>query len=132
MITNNSSVPGKTVGNAIDYINQLDTGTKQLKNVYDLRDKVEKWAEDRNLIEGATTHAQMLKLMEEMGELAAGIAKSNDALIEDSLGDCMVVLIILSAQLNKDLFGCLDLAYNEIKDRKGRMIDGVFVKESDL
>jgi hypothetical protein len=28
MITNNSSVPGQTVGNAIDYLNQLDTGTK--------------------------------------------------------------------------------------------------------
>jgi hypothetical protein len=27
---------------------------------------------------------------------------------------------------------CLEVAYNDIKDRKGKMIDGVFVKESDL
>lgn len=31
-----------------------------------------------------------------------------------------------------DFRACVDMAWNEIKDRKGRMVDGVFVKESDL
>lgn len=88
-----------------------------------------KWAEDRNLIEGSNPQAQMLKLTEEMGELAAGIAKGNLALAEDSLGDMMVVMIILAKQLDLELGKCLYTAYEEIKDRKGRMIEGVFVRE---
>jgi hypothetical protein len=28
-----------------------------------------------------------------------------------------------------DVVDCLDGAYNEIKNRKGKMVDGVFVKE---
>ena len=26
---------------------------------------------------------------------------------------------------------CLEIAYDDIKDRKGKMIDGIFVKEGD-
>lgn len=88
-----------------------------------------KWAHDRNLIKGSTPQAQMLKLTEEMGELASGVAKQNTPLIIDSLGDCMVVLTILAAQYDLDLRDCFEAAYQEIKDRKGRMVDGVFVKD---
>jgi len=97
----------------------------------DLVEKVESWADDRGL-SSCDPAKQMLKLMEESGELAAGIAKANEPLIRDSLGDVLVVLIILSNQLGYDIETCLALAYDEIKDRKGKMIDGVFVKESDL
>ena len=31
-----------------------------------------------------------------------------------------------------DFLACIEMAWNEIKDRKGRMVDGVFVKEADL
>jgi len=93
---------------------------------------VEKWAEDRNLIMGATPQAQMLKMVEELGELAGGIARNKRDIIQDSFGDCLVVLIILAKQLDCDLEECLWMAYEEIKDRKGRMINGVFVKEEDL
>ena len=71
-------------------------------------------------------------LIEEIGELAKGINKQKNILIEDSVGDSLVVLIILCQQLGFDLKECLQTAYNEIKDRKGKMIDGTFVKESDL
>lgn len=101
-------------------------------DINELKSKIEQWANDRNIIKGATTHAQFVKLIEETGELAAGIARSNEDLIKDSFGDVFVVLTILAAQCEVDLNECIELAYNEIKDRKGRMIDGCFVKEEDL
>lgn len=94
--------------------------------------KIEEWAEARNLVNGSTPQAQMLKLMEEVGELAGGIAKNKPDVIVDSVGDVVVVLTILCAQLGIDIQVCVELAYNEIKDRKGEMRNGVFVKEEDL
>lgn len=165
---------------------------------------IEQWAEDRNLIEGSTPQKQMLKLIEEYGELTSGVIKKNAEKIKDSIGDCLVVLSVLNSQfknrgevfkfdkylieilslefdynhgLDKEeviidglralhgiaelehRFGrrnddflfdfilvlrfiadetslrleeCMQAAWDEIKDRKGRMIDGVFVKEGDL
>lgn len=153
--------------------------------------KIAQWAKDRNLILGSTPQKQFIKLMEEFGELCAGIARNDKEKIKDSIGDCGVVLIILNeqCQIEKDLifarefqiespenqikytmhylnglswlidddgndkfvlcelitelngyshyYGftmleCLEHAYEQIKDRKGKMIDGVFVKEEDL
>ncbi len=53
MITNNSSVPGKTVGNAIDYINQLDTGTKPSKYTLATRDTLLSIADERDIYKKA-------------------------------------------------------------------------------
>ena len=91
------------------------------------------WAEARNLIQGSTPAAQMLKLTEEMGELAGAIAKGKrrDDVI-DAIGDMMVVLTIIANQHGTTLGNCYADAYKEIKDRKGKMVDGVFIKESDL
>lgn len=157
---------------------------------------IEQWAVERNLIEGSTKEKQFIKFIEELGELCSGISKNKIDVIKDSIGDCVVVLTILSKQLdfnieyqiikgyigefNKnvtvgrliqrivqssyDLLGadlgvqckfetfgriirslkyicwhyeidfkeCIEQAYHEIKDRKGKMIDGVFVKKQDL
>lgn len=41
-------------------------------------------------------------------------------------------LTMLAYRLGTNLEECLQSAYNEIKDRRGKMINGVFVKESDL
>ena len=94
--------------------------------------EIRQWAHDRNLIEGSDRFRQMVKLVEEQGELAAGIAKGNEELVADSIGDMVVVLTILAEQSGLLIENCIKLAYLEIKDRKGRMIDGVFVKESDI
>jgi NTP pyrophosphatase (non-canonical NTP hydrolase) len=92
-------------------------------------DKIEKWAHDRNLIEGSTRQAQLCKLIEEVGELATAINKNRPGDVVDAIGDCVVVLTILAAQSQTTLETCIDRAYHEIKDRKGRMIDGIFVRE---
>lgn len=95
-------------------------------------DLIRQWASSRNLILGSFPEAQMVKLMEEVGELAAGIARHKDDAIKDGLGDAVVVLTILAAQCGMHLEDCIEAAWLEIKDRKGRMVDGVFIKEADL
>ena len=74
----------------------------------------------------------MVKIMEEIGELANGINKGRKDHIIDSIGDVYVVLVILCMQLGLDINDCIKVAYNEIKDRKGEMVNGTFVKEEDL
>ena len=93
---------------------------------------IRQWAEDRNLIEGSTADKQLGKLIEEIGELAAGIARKDKDRVIDGIGDAVGVLTILSAQHGVMIEDCIEAAWNEIKDRKGKMIDGVFVKQEDL
>lgn len=95
-------------------------------------DRIRKWAHDRNIIKGATPEKQFVKLMEEIGELAEGVAKGRIADIQDGIGDAVVVLTILAEQHGMAIESCVEAAWNEIKDRKGEMRNGVFVKESDL
>ncbi len=90
------------------------------------------WAHERNIINGATMQAQFVKLIEEIGELAEGIAKGRPEAIKDGIGDAVVVLTILAAQHGVTIEDCIEIAWNEIKDRKGRMVGGTFLKESDL
>ncbi len=97
----------------------------------ELVDKIKDWARDRNL-HTADANKQALKLMEEVGELAQGMCKHNGHQIIDSIGDITVVLIVLCEQLSLDYEHCVKIAYEEIRDRKGKMVNGVFVKESDL
>ncbi|AXH72005.1 MAG: NTP-PPase_u3 [Podoviridae sp. ctbj_2] len=94
-------------------------------------DKIVNWAQERNLIQGSTPEKQFIKLVEELGELAEGMAKRRPGQIIDSIGDMGVVLTILAAQLGTSFEACLTVAYDEIKLRKGRMVDGVFIKEGD-
>ena len=100
-------------------------------NITELTRLIEVWATDRNL-HNADSKAQISKLTEEIGELASGVNKSNKEVVKDSIGDAYVVLTILAMQQKVDVRDCIDMAYEEIKDRKGRLVDGVWVKESDL
>ena len=91
--------------------------------------QITQWHRDRNLIDGATDKDQLAKLIQEMGELSDNICKGKD--VSDDIGDMMVVLINIAERNNLSIEHCLEVAYNDIKDRKGKMIDGVFVKEGD-
>ena len=71
---------------------------------------IEQWAEDRNLIDGATPQKQFIKLMEEFGELCSGIAKNKKDVIKDSIGDCFVVMVILNKQTHSK-FDFIPLTY---------------------
>lgn len=93
--------------------------------------KVEQWAKDKGL-DQADSSKQMLKTIEEIGEVAASLARKDEHGLRDGIGDVVVTLIILAMQNDMDLYECLNQAYNEIKGRTGKMVDGVFVKSSDL
>jgi NTP pyrophosphatase (non-canonical NTP hydrolase) len=92
--------------------------------------KVISWHYDRNLIEGSSDKDQTLKLLQELGELSDSVCKGKD--LKDDLGDMLVVIINIAERNKLTLFDCLSKAYDDIKDRKGKMVDGVFVKEQDL
>ena len=149
---------------------------------------VQQWSIDRGL-DKADSEKQLLKLYEEFGELASGIAKGNKEVVKDSIGDVLIILAqqkgvksisdfcvifdhlsindlmpraaeligLISLRIRKtndeieeyivrlisclrtiaksenlNFEDCLSQAWNEIKDRKGKLIDGVWVKEEDL
>ena len=100
-------------------------------NITELTRNIEGWATDRNL-HNADSKAQISKLTEEIGELASGVNKGNKDVIKDSIGDAYVVLTILAMQQKVDVRDCIDMAYQEIKERTGRIVNGIYVKESDL
>lgn len=88
------------------------------------------WHYNRNLIKGSSDKDQFHKLIQECAELSDNICKDND--IRDDLGDILVVLINIAERNCLTLQECLQVAYDDIKHRKGMMRDGVFVKEADL
>lgn len=89
-----------------------------------------RWSEDRGIIQNSDAKTQLLKAFEEMGELASGVNKKDMALIKDGVGDVVVCLINVCAILDISITECLQLAYDEIKDRKGYLTkDGVFIKD---
>ena len=88
-----------------------------------------KWHHDRNLIDGSSDKDQVLKLAQELGELSDSVCKGKD--VKDDLGDMMVVMLNIMERQGVSMKDCLKTAYNDIKDRKGMMVDGIFVKEGD-
>jgi len=97
------------------------TKTDQLESM------IRQWHQDRNLIDGSTDKDQTLKLIQEVGELSDNVCKGRP--IADDLGDCLVVIINIAARNNLTLADVMSVAYDDIKDRKGVMRDGVFVKD---
>lgn len=96
----------------------------------DLELSVIRWAEQRRIIPNSTPQAQLLKALSEMGELADATTKGNRADAMDGVGDVLVCLINYCALQDFNMVDCLEMAYNQIKDRKGTLLpSGVFVKE---
>lgn len=93
-------------------------------------EQIIKWHYDRNLIEGSSDKDQTLKLLQELGELSDSVCKGK--CLKDDLGDMMVVMLNIMERNAITMEDCLKTAYNDIKDRKGKMVDGVFIKEQDL
>ena len=89
------------------------------------------WAKDRGILDNGTVEGQMTKLQEEFDELKDAIAINDEAEIKDAIGDMQVVLIILAELLDMDAQEALQEAYNTISQRKGKMVNGVFVKDGD-
>lgn len=95
-------------------------------------DNVIQWAKDRNIIGGATALAQQDKLEEEVKELRDALEANDGVEIVDAIGDSMVVLTIQAAILGLRVEDCFKSAYDTIKHRKGKLVNGKFIKQEDF
>lgn len=94
--------------------------------------KVLRWAEPKGLLNKANSFKQFTKVVEEVGEIAAALCRGDKKALADAIGDVIVTLIILAYQNGLTLPSCLDGAISEIIDRKGKTINGIFIKSEDL
>lgn len=90
-----------------------------------------RWAESRRIIPNSTPEVQLLKAMSEMGELADATIKKDKEAIVDAVGDVMVCLVNYCALQDLNLVDCMEVAYDQIKNRKGTLLpNGLFVKDA--
>ena len=92
-------------------------------------DLIREWADERGLYENGDTKTQALKLVEEVGETCRAILKDDRDGAIDGIGDCVVVLTNLAEFLDVDIEECIEIAYDEISQRTGKMVNGTFVKD---
>ncbi len=107
-----------------------------------LKDKVLSWADDKDLLHEKNADKQFMKFVEEVFEFKSEMdlwSTHSEILnivnrehMEDEMGDVFVTLIILCEQIDIDPVKCLEMAYEKISKRKGKTINGTFVKEEDL
>lgn len=117
---------------SISYLLDYDTNN----TFSELITKINEWADDRSLKQ-ADPKIQWMRVTEEVGEIRDVLLKPTkftdpQAALKDAIGDTLVTIIVLAHQLDLDVAQCLGIAYEEIKNRKGRIVNGTFVKESDL
>ena len=120
---NNDAHVTRTGGIMMDH---RENGINMPKSHFDL---IRRWASKRGLYDKGDPKTQALKLVEEVGETCRAILKGNHDSIEDGIGDCVVVLTNLAHLCNTDIEHCIELAYDEIKDRTGKMDNGTFKKD---
>lgn len=118
------------ISDGITFIDDVENGDKPVSTLSYFIDNVVQWHHDRNLIDGSTDKDQTLKLLQELGELSDSVCKGKD--IKDDIGDMLVVMLNITTRNGVTLSECLARAWDDIKDRKGKMVDGIFVKEADL
>jgi len=113
---------GKTLAGGLSPENQ----NLSVRSQFDL---IRSWANNRGLYDGGDPKTQALKLTEEVGETCRAILKEDANAIIDGIGDCVVVLTNLAELIGTPIEECIDQAYNEIKDRTGKMDNGTFKKD---
>jgi NTP pyrophosphatase (non-canonical NTP hydrolase) len=87
------------------------------------------WAADRNLLKAENAPYQLAKIVEEVGETAGAFLKKDIDKLRDGIGDSFVTLIIFAVQNGFTPEECLESAYEEIKFRTGKTVDGTFIKD---
>ena len=92
-------------------------------------DLIREWAKEKGIYKKGDSKTQTLKLVEEAGELAKAVLNDNQNEVIDAIGDCVVVLTNLAHLRGVSIENCIDEAYNVIAKRKGKMINGTFVKD---
>ena len=97
----------------------------------DIEMKVIQWSEARRIIPNSSPETKLLKAMSELGELADATIKKDQEAVIDAVGDVMVCLINYCALQDLNLVNCMEVAYDQIKNRKGTLLpNGLFVKDA--
>lgn len=117
-------------GVSVGYLLGLDAPAKD--GIAELIGKVNEWAISHGLDQG-NPKIEWMKVTEEVGEIRDVFLKPHDFAdpewsLKDAIGDSIVTLVVLCLQLGYDVEECLTIAYNDIKDRQGVMIDDNFIK----
>lgn len=97
-----------------------------------LINNVKQWATDKDLLKKDNAPKQLGKIMEELGEVAGAFLKGRPDELKKEIGDLLVTAILFAAQNDLELDDCLAAAYDKIKNRTGKTINGVFIKSDDL
>lgn len=105
--------------------------SQYIELVDDQFDYIREWATQRNLLQNGDIKTQYIKLNEEVGELAESILKNDEQEFADAIGDIVVVLTNLAALKNIKIEDCINLAYNTIKNRSGKIVNNTFVKNEN-
>ena len=108
--------------------NRFRPGTTEIEDI-PIFDLIRYWAAERGIYEKGNSHTQYVKLQEEAGELAKALLNKDKPEIKDAIGDIVVVLTNLAYLEGVTIEECIKSAYSEISNRKGKMINGTFVKE---
>ena len=116
--------------NGIQNLRKTKMKSRETQAMIEDVNRIKQWHHDRNLIDGSDDKTQFAKLIQEAGELSDNICKGKD--IKDDIGDMIVVLINIAERNDISLTECIKTAWEDIKDRKGMMRDGVFIKQDDL
>lgn len=95
----------------------------------EIQENVINWSAERGIFRESGLIEQFSKLYEEQGELIKAIMDTDQEAIIDAIGDMMVVLTNIAQFTGVSLVRCYYTAYQQIKDRKGKMVNGIFVKE---
>jgi NTP pyrophosphatase (non-canonical NTP hydrolase) len=88
------------------------------------------WAKDKGILDSSTPKDQYIKFIEEAGELAAAIARGDEAEAKDAIGDVLVTVILQAELMDIDPIAELSKVVDIITKRTGKMVDGVFVKDN--
>ena len=112
---------------ANNFVKEKKFNARSLKVFNDIRS----WADARGIYENGDSKTQLIKLQEEVGELAKAILENDQTEIVDAIGDCTVVLTNLAKLSGYRIEDCIASAYSEISDRQGSMVNGTFVKDEN-
>lgn len=124
------------------------------KSFEELKGKVLEWADNKDLLHEENAEKQFMKFVEEVFEFKTELDvwklykkfKHDENIEQDfsieeierwknlklEMGDIFVTLIILCEDLGIHPVVCLEMAYKKISKRRGRTINGTFVKSEDL
>ena len=91
---------------------------------------IREWADERGLYEKGDPKTQYIKLMEEAGEVGRALLKDDIDEVVDGIGDMVVVLTNLAELCGVSIEECIQEAYDVISKRKGKMVNGTFVKDN--